>query len=200
MLKYFFFMSKLSGRAQWAVVIGGYIGYRVLGDVSRKNPSLSPYITPFLWAYVLFALMTWLAHPLFDLILRFNRFGRLALSPQQIAASNALALCLGPALAALAGWLFTRDGDFLWVAAFFGILCLPVAGTCRCPEGWPRNVMSAYTGALIVAGLAFFAGAGAADLLGMKVPFLGTLLMIFVVGSALSQWVVNALGMLRVRS
>jgi tetratricopeptide (TPR) repeat protein len=198
MLRYFLWMSKLSGRAQWAVVIGAYLVYQLLGSLARSNPRWAPFLSPILWAYGLFALMTWLAGPLFNLMLRLNRFGRLALSKEQVAASNAVGLCLLAALALSAAWFASGSGDFLFVAAFFGILTLPVAGVYRCPEGWPRRVMTLYLAGLIAVGLAFFALVYVPGLPG-RGPLLPWLFWTFLLGAFLSQWVINGLILVRVR-
>src|ERR1051325_5957971 len=42
MLKYFFWMSRLSSRAQWAIILGGYFGNRLLAGIAAANPELAP--------------------------------------------------------------------------------------------------------------------------------------------------------------
>ena len=197
LLKYFFWMSRMSSRAQWGVILGAYFGYRILRNVAQSNPHLAPYINPVCWAYTTFALITWLARPLFDLVLRLNRFGRLALPPDRVTASNCLGLCLLAALAS-AGIAIASDSEMAVLAAgFFGILSIPVAGAFMTPEGWPRKVMGGYVAGLFAVGLLFFV-----------LPFLSSaawekasmpLLWIYLVGAVLSQWVVNGLAGVRVR-
>jgi tetratricopeptide (TPR) repeat protein len=149
MLRYFLFMGKLSKRAQWGVVLGGYFGSRALNVVAKTNPDLQPYILPLQVFYLSFVVMTWIADPLFNLLLRLNRFGRLALSREKIVASNWLGVCLLIALVSLGGWLaFGFKSAWLAGAILFGVLLLPTSGTFKCPEGWPRNIMAIYTGGL----------------------------------------------------
>jgi len=83
MLRWFLWMQRLSATAQWGVVLGGYIGSRLLGTVSRSHPEWSGWILPIQILYLTFVLLTWLAHPLGNLLLRLHRFGRLALSAQE---------------------------------------------------------------------------------------------------------------------
>lgn len=94
LLGYFLWMMKLPPRTQFAVIIGGYFGYRILNRVAANNPDLSPWIMPLLIAYIVFALATWLGDSLFNLLLRLDRFGRLALSREQIVASNWIGVCV----------------------------------------------------------------------------------------------------------
>ena len=69
MLKYFLWMAKFSRRAQWLILIGGYFGNQMLGSLSQSNPELAPWVLPLRILYVVFALMTWLAYPFFNLLL-----------------------------------------------------------------------------------------------------------------------------------
>ncbi len=83
MLAYFLWMSRLSQRARWGVVLGGYFGYQLARSLASSNPSLSPWLMPIIIAYIVFALLTWYAYPLFNLALRINKFGRYALTRDQ---------------------------------------------------------------------------------------------------------------------
>lgn len=94
MLRYFFWISRFRGKTQWAIILGAVIGNRLLGAVAASQPSLKPWILPIQILYVTFALMTWIADPLFNLLLRLNRFGRLALSREQVVAANFLGACI----------------------------------------------------------------------------------------------------------
>ncbi|HXG10576.1 MAG TPA: tetratricopeptide repeat protein [Gemmataceae bacterium] len=191
MLRYFLWMSRLSSTAQWGVIIGGYLGYRALRSLARNNPELAPWVLPLLILYIVFAVLTWTASPLFNLLLRLNRFGRLALSREQIVASNWVG---GTALAALitfSVWLATQKALLLTLALVFGMLVLPVAGTFHCQRGWPRQAMAAYTFLLAAAGL------GAHVLAFLQLPGFEILLPLFFLGVLLSTFVANGLMMVQ---
>jgi len=196
MLRYFLWMNRLSGKAQWGIVIGGYLGYRLLDGLADANPRAAPFLRPVVWAYVAFALLTWLARPFFDLLLRLNRFGRLALSREQTAASNAVGACLLLALGALAGH-FLVSPAFLPAALFFGLLLIPVAGTFRVPEGWPRRLMLGVLGVFLLMGLAFYGILFGVIPLPVETGL--HLALAFAVGVFLSQFLVNGLVGVRVR-
>jgi tetratricopeptide (TPR) repeat protein len=189
MLRWFLWMGKLSGSAQWAVIIGLYIGQRLLRGVAKSNPALAPWITPILVLYLVFAVMTWVAGPLFNLLLRLNRFGRLVLSREETVASNWIGLAILAALGCLGGWIATGSGTALLGAMVFGFLIPPLAGTFGCSPGWPRAVMALYTVGLAGVGL---------TALGLIVAdrgdgLAGTLLTTYLVGAFLAQWVANGL-------
>jgi tetratricopeptide (TPR) repeat protein len=194
MLRYFFWMSRLSRRAQWGVILAGYFGNQALGSVAAASPALAPWVLPLRILYVTFVLLTWTAVPIFNLLLRLNRFGRLALSREQIVASNWIGGCLLLALLALAGCLFySFDSPFVLAALVFGFLVIPLAGTFRCCEGWPRKMMAIYTGAMAAAGLGGLLIV-CADPKAKAPPSLGIALIgLFFLGAIGSAWVANIL-------
>lgn len=197
MLKYFLFMAKLSRSGQWGIILGAYFGNQVLRTLAHNNPALAPWVTPLIILYIVFAIMTWIASPLFNLLLRLNRFGRMVLSRQQIVASNWIGLVLLLALLSLAGsFVYGFDSPWILVALIFGVLLFPVAGTFQCPAGSARAMMAAYT--ILVAA----AGFTAITLLFISVrdhdpnPDGGTaghLLTGSILGAAGSGWIVNLL-------
>lgn len=195
MLVWFFWMSRLPPRTQWIVVVGGYVGFQFLRQAEADHPDWSVWITPLTIAYIVFGLMTWIADPLFNLLLRLNRFGRLALSREQVVASNWLACCLGPALAALAVYLATGDLEVRFAAIVFGLLCIPVSAIYRCDRGKPRTLMAWYTIALAAVGITAMIPLGllpdlvALPLSLLVVPCVG----LFLLGAIAAPWVSNIL-------
>jgi hypothetical protein len=155
MLRYFLWMSKLSRQAQWGVIIGGYFINRMLTQAAAGDPELAPWLLPFRILFVVFVLLTWTAEPLFNLVLRLDRFGRLALSREQVVESNWIggAILLGLlSLGACFVWGF--DSPFLLAAMVFGFLIIPLAGTFNTPAGWPRKTMVTYSAVLAALGVA----------------------------------------------
>ena len=191
MLKYFLWMGKFSRRGQWAILLGGYFGYRLLGVIAGNNPGLAPWVLPLQILYVAFALMTWLAYPFFNLLLRLNKFGRLVLSREQTVATNWFGFCLLLALIGLAACAF-RGFASPWfiMAVVFGLLLLPVSAIFKCTTGWPRNVMAAVTIGMTLLGLAavtqFFTERGSLDTA-------RGLLTLFAICVAASTWLGNFL-------
>lgn len=148
MLMYFLFMARLSSRAQWMIIIGGYVGYRMLLSVRKNNPDLAPYVMPLIVAYFTFAVSTWLAPSLFNLMLRLDRFGRYALSDRERTGATLVGLVLLAALvpAVLA---LTIQFEFLYYAAMIGIVSLPTSLIMRAEPGWPRWTLIGLTTALL---------------------------------------------------
>jgi len=193
MLKYFLWMAKFSRRGQWGIILAGYIGNRLLGVLANAEPDLAPWIWPLRILYLVFALMTWLAYPFFNLLLRLNKFGRWVLSPEQTAASNWFGLCLLLALVSLGGCVFRGfDSPWLIAALVFGLLLLPVTAIYKCDAGWPRTVMAAATIAMaLLGGSAIFCFATMSSR--ESVDTAKGVLGFYAVTIALSTWVSNLL-------
>ena len=157
MLRYFLFMSRMSQQVQWGIVIGGYVGSRLLSGAAAANPAIAPFVLPVTLAYVVFALLTWLAGPAFNLMLRIDRFGRYALSRDQRVASNWFGLCLVTAIGLAVAWGVTWDTRYALAAIVAGLLSIPVTSVFRLGAGWPRWTMAATAGALAAVGGTFIA-------------------------------------------
>ena len=203
MLKYFLWMAKFRQSAQWGIVIGAYVGNQLLGAAAKAYPPCAPWVWPLRILYIAFALMTWIASPLFNLMLRLNRFGRLALSREQTVASNWLGLCLLLVLVSLGGCVkYGFNSVWLVAALVFGFLLLPVAAVFTCHEGWPRKTMAFYAVGTALAGAATIA----VFLVGDSKPkaeepywtkTFGDTLSVFIIAAVASGWVANFLLMQR---
>ena len=90
MLNYYVWMSRMDSSTKWGILIGGYVIIQVGGRMLRDTP----FFVPLLAVYLIFVFLSWTSHTLFDLLLRLDRFGRLALSKKRIIASNWVGLSL----------------------------------------------------------------------------------------------------------
>lgn len=148
---YFAWVSKL-GKHAWVILIGGYLGYRLLAGLAKSVPALAPFIWPITTAYIVFALSTWLVVPLTNLLLITNRYGRYALRREQKIFTFAVAACLCVGMILIGSFLFSSSGPIhlLALGIMVGLLALPVAGTVYCDRGWPRNVAYGLLGIMLI--------------------------------------------------
>lgn len=153
MLAYFLWMSRLPSQTRIGVIIGGYIGIQLLRGFAAQNPWIAPYLLPLFAVYGIFAIMTWLSVPLFNLLLRLDPFGRYALSSDQILGANCLGLVLLAAILSIIPAVLTGDSGWVWIAIVFGASSLLVSGTFMCSPGRPRWIMGLYTLAIMTMGL-----------------------------------------------
>jgi len=202
-LRYFLFMTKLSGGAQMAIIFGAWFLVRYLGGLKEKHPEWADWIFLAQIAYFGFVLMSWTAIPLFNLLLRLHPVGRHALTEEQTTEANWIGTVVGLGSISLLAYLFW-GGPFLFGALMFFPLIFPLAGVYRCPQGWPRTLMKSIT-----ALLALMATAGVACILlsewneegpADRWNRMGTsLLSAYILSAVLSSWASNLLSVVRVK-
>lgn len=198
MLRYFLWMARLKPGAQWGVLIGVVLGNRMLAGLSDANPDLAPWILPLRILLFSFVVMTWTAGGLFNLLLRANRFGRLALSREQTVASNWLGVTLVLALVSLGFCVwFSFESVFLVPLIVFGLLLLPVSGAFR-GEGWKRRTLVAAALGIAAIGVTAAALAVASIFQPLEMAksmqgYAGDALMAFIWGVMIFTWGSSAL-------
>lgn len=208
MLSFFLWMARLPPQVQIGVVIGGFVGIQVLGTLEDSLPIIAPLTTPIIYLYAVFALMTWVADPIFNLLLRLDRFGKHALSADQRVGSTVfgidLALALAGGATALSMWLI-NGSDLIFTLGLvaglvFGVALIPVSVIWKCQKGWPRWTMGLYTLGFIAFGWFAFLGVpvlAAMEVVSKESPQLMTRLFFY--GAIATQFIANALVMARPR-
>jgi Tfp pilus assembly protein PilF len=112
-LAYYLWMGRQSGRTQWIFIIGIYITMRLMRSGAESSPVWGKFLWPVMIAFYAFIYLSWTAHPMFNLLLRLDRFGRFVLSREERAATN----WYGASVAVLAGcltWWAFSDGEDLF--------------------------------------------------------------------------------------
>lgn len=151
-LKYFFAMAKLKGQTAMMIIIGGYLLFRYVGSLNAEHPEWSIVLTPLLYTYIGFVLLTWLADPLFNLLLLLNRDGRLALTTDEH--RGATLLGSGLLITLLLGGLTLWTGNELVQEAAIRMLVfqIPLSGVFRTESGKSRWRFSLIVAALFGVG------------------------------------------------
>lgn len=189
LLRYFLWMSRLTDDEQWSV-IGGLYGLRVgLRVVVRAFPPLWIVVLPSLLLYQGFAVLTWIARPLFALVLRFDRFGRLALPDEAMTASTWLAVCLLTAEVSVLTGLLARNLAFLVPAVGALAMIVPVAGVFHVSAGKGRIVMAVC--AALLALVAFFTSVAALIGHPVGIGLAIALALVFGFGWTVYPWIAN---------
>lgn len=153
-LRYSLRMDRLSVRARWAVLLGLVFAYQMVQTATRSDPRLTYLAVPVLVLWCVFVLLTWIARPVFNLILRGDRAGRHALTGEAILETNLVGSALLLALLLLAAAVFAGfDSPFPVAALGAGALTIPIAGTFNCASGRPRSAMAAVTGVTAMTGI-----------------------------------------------
>ena len=144
MLAYFLWLGRQSAKFQWAFIIGIYFGSQLAHSLSQSQPQLKWLWWPLLGLFYAFVYLSWTAQPMFNLMLRFDRFGRHVLSDDQRMASNWFGGVLILLLACLVAWLgFDRTVGFFGTLVF-AVLSICVAATFG-KSGRNRMILAACT-------------------------------------------------------
>lgn len=140
---YFTWISKF-GKYGWFIIIGGFIGFRILVSLSRTFPAIAPIILPLCIAYVLLALSTWLLVPLTNLLVMLSGYGRNALSRESKIIALAVGGCLVCGTAIVIAYAWADLGrQFLYLGLMIGMISFPLAGSEQCDRGWPKRTAHA---------------------------------------------------------
>jgi tetratricopeptide (TPR) repeat protein len=196
-LQYFLWMSRLRGRAQWAVILLGYFGYQGVRSLKASHPELGPFLVPLMVAYIVFVVSTWLAYPLMNLALRLHPFGKLALSREQRIWSLVLGVVIG---AAIAAWIaYWRTGlDNIELLALGISLLIPSAAMISTTSP-PRNRLILGGYALL---LVFLALVGAALIVvwpsqGLAKLGVESIAFVYTIAAFAVVWIANFLTLLK---
>lgn len=151
LMAYFLFLSRQQSAMRWVIILGVFFGQSLLRSVAKNHPELGIIIYPLVALVAVFIYSTWLADPLMNLVMRFDRYGRHALTDDQRKQSNLVGGCL-----LLAAGMFISEWQF-GVSHIPSLMCLllslPLASIHDSAVGWPRRVSSLVGGtfALMVA-------------------------------------------------
>jgi tetratricopeptide (TPR) repeat protein len=151
-LGYFLWMNRLAAKAQFAIIIGGWIAYQVVHNFAKSNPQYAWLTLPVMVAYLAFAWMTWLAAPLMNLALRLHPVGRHALSDDQRRTANLVGAMLLAAILSAVIALASGVGPLLVMAMFFAFATMPASMIFIAEAGWPRLVLVAMTACVVALG------------------------------------------------
>lgn len=182
-LKYSFYMSNLTEKYQWGVIIGFYLGFRLLKSIAQNSETLQPYLIPLIMALSFIAFSTWIITPISNLFLRFNKYGQLLLSKKEKTSSNFVAISFCLTIVGLLLYFVLSDEKMLTIAGFGFAMMLPL-GTMFSPSK-NKNGLIIYTIALAIIGLI------AIGLTFSTGKMFNSITGIFIFGFLGFQWVAN---------
>ncbi len=168
-MRFIYWVNSLSAGLRRGLLLGAYV-------VARFVPWLLPF-------YLVFAYLSWFKDPLFDSLLRLNRYGRYALNPAQTLHSTHFLALLGLGLAAGLGALLGAPVPGLGTLALVALgLLFPLVGTERLAAQPKQHGYSRWAGWALGA-----VGALAVALTMLAIP--NQLMMIFLYGTVAYTWV-----------
>ena len=117
--------ARLSGKNLWVIIIGAYIGLRVLKGVAKSNEALQPFLNPIIFVVVGLFYLTWILDPLMNLYLMMNKFGRHLLSKKEKTSATLVGGTLTAAVICLLVFLLTKTDNILMLGIVFFVSIIP---------------------------------------------------------------------------
>lgn len=151
-LNYILWMSKLKAKVQIGLVVGAYFLIQWIDGITRRHPDLAPWLDPIVWVYIAFVMLSWMAIPFFNLLLRTSRFGRLALKKEETRGANLLGAAVLLFIALMATAVVTGSLRFQELGVRCGLLLIPVSCIYLVAAGRSRMTIALATLALAVIG------------------------------------------------
>ena len=149
-LKYAFFMSNLTAKYQWGVIIGFYVITRGLNSLAISNPALQPVLTPILILLAVIAFSTWVIAPISNLFLRFNPYGKYLLDREEKLSSNFVAVSLLVFITGLICYLVKADQNWLVLALVGFAMMVPFGSIFTATNH--RSKLIAYSALMLLLG------------------------------------------------
>ncbi len=156
-LRYTLAMAKLPPKWQIGVILGAWFGNRLLNDFAEANPAARPWVLPISAAYIVFVIFTWLARPIFNLLLLVHPLGRHALSAKEKYESYLIGGCLAGAAVCFGVSLWEEYEHFGLPALWLGLLTMPIYLAFQASPGWPRYALMGAVAVLVVSAVGSFA-------------------------------------------
>lgn len=150
-LNYAFWMSNLTSKYQWGVIIAFFLVYKVLNAIATRNENLKVFILPILILMAVFAMSTWIITPISNLFLRLNKYGKYVLSKNDTMSANLVGLSL---LVCLIGVLlyFTQSNDNYLSIILFGFTMMIPLGVVFYPTKI-KHILPIYTACMFMLGV-----------------------------------------------
>lgn len=184
-LKYSFWINNLTAKYQWGVIIGFYVGVRILKSIAKSNENLQPFLTPLIVLLSIIAFSTWIIAPVSNLFLWLSPFGKHLLGKKEILSSNFVGISFLIFLTGVAAYFIAGDDKYLTIALFGFVMMLPYS-VMFAPAKYKYSLV-------IYAGVMTIIGIGAIINTFRTGEMFNFLAPVFIIGFIAFQWVSNFL-------
>jgi len=147
MLAYYLWIGRQSGWLQGAFIAGIFFGGKIIDGLSTAAPGFGWFFTPLLVLFYAFIYLSWTAQPLFNLMLRLDRFGRHVLSRDQRIGSTVFGIVFAALIGVAVWWQVSGSEIGKLMTIQLAVLSLCVAATWG-RRGSTRRLLGAATAAL----------------------------------------------------
>ena len=137
LLRFGLWLTRIPSRTVVLLMVGSVLARNILRNLAVHNPSVAPALWTIYFGIVAFIILTWVAGPVFNLLLRFHPDGRYALHPLQVRQANWFAGWLFATLVVLGVWV--GGGPVTGIAPLFmALMLIPISTAAG--EGDERQV------------------------------------------------------------
>ncbi len=144
-LKYYFWLSNLKPSVQWVFIIGYVFLQRVIRTVSRSSPELATVLIPVSYLLLLFVVLTWIIHPVFNFFMSLNRYARYLLTDEAKNSAIVVGVAFTLFTVSVVGWLVTQSDGFATGAIVCFTLILPYGKIWESSKKWVQAVIAGYS-------------------------------------------------------
>ncbi|MCB0687302.1 MAG: tetratricopeptide repeat protein [Saprospiraceae bacterium] len=128
------FVSRLSAKNSWVLIIGTYLAARVIGGLAEaSNGNLQIILNTLVVLMALTFFLSWVINPLLNLVLSQNKYGKLLLDDREKKMAKLTGASMLIAILSFAGYFLVGYYRFLLAGFIFIGLMIP-AGTFLNPE------------------------------------------------------------------
>lgn len=145
LLGWFFWLARFQPSTQIAVMIVAFLALRLLSGIAAEYREWAPYLWPVLIVIFGGCLLSGLASPLFDVLLRLDPVGEKSLDEDQRRGANLLLFNLLAPAPLLAWFVLMANGPGIVAGILLTMTALPSSAIYRVAAGWPRWTMTAIT-------------------------------------------------------
>ncbi|HUM47843.1 MAG TPA: tetratricopeptide repeat protein, partial [Chitinophagales bacterium] len=184
-LKYAFWISNLTAKYQWGVIIGFYVGFRIIREIAERNQMLQPYLIPLIVLLAFVAFSTWVINPLSNLFLRLNPYGKYLLDKREIISSNFVGFSFLLFVLGVLSYFVFGEEKWLTIAAFGFAMMVPF-GVMFSPSKYKHSL-------LIYAAVMFFIGTASITTTFISGELFNMFTTVFLFAFIAFQWIANYL-------
>jgi tetratricopeptide (TPR) repeat protein len=200
MLRFFLWMGRKTEAAQWVVILGMVFGRQLLGELAKNYPALEPFINPLIGLIFGFVLLTWVSGPVFNFLLMFSKFGRLALTGEEKIEATTIGVCFSLAVGFFIANIFINHDITFVPMTILGLGLIPLTLFFKQQSVSGRWVMG--LALLVLLGLAMPILLYA--ILGPKADWIDLdkalkWFTMFIYGTCFSSWIPALLGLRNIR-
>lgn len=152
--KYIHYMSRLTEKGSWRVLIGIFVVYQLILQVGRSNESLGVLLMPIAYVMAGLFLLSWVINPLMNLYLMTNNYGRLLLDEAEKKMAKLTGLSLVFSLLSFGVWFYVKNEPFFIAGLFFIVMMIPLGSFLSPYKKESKQKLIYFTAGIFLFGIA----------------------------------------------